>query len=140
MSKQLGIAQILEITSQQKTKEEKVQFLRNNFSPTLADVLIIALNPNIKSLLPEGAPPYRVNDMEGQEHMMYREVRKFPLFLEGGGDHLNRLKRESLFIGVLESVAPKDAELVILMKDKQLPYGITKELVDEAFPDLLPKG
>jgi hypothetical protein len=134
--KTLGIAQVLEMTSKQKTKQEKIAFLQANFSATLADVLILGLHPSVKWLLPEGAPPYNKNDMDNQEFVMFRQVKKLYMFLDGGGNHLKQLQREKIFVDVLQSLAPADAELLISIKDKKLPYGLTADLIREALPQL----
>jgi len=42
-----------------------------------------------------------------------------------------------MFIGLIESIHPKDAELVIAMINKQKPTGISRAVVEEAFPGLL---
>jgi hypothetical protein len=53
---------------------------------------------------------------------------------------MNQIKRESLFMQLLESVNPKDAELFIAAKDKSMKFkGITKKLVMETFPNLIRK-
>ena len=59
-------------------------------------------------------------------------------FVKGGNDGLNKIKRESMFIGLLETLHPSEADLLILVKDKLLgtKYKITKELVSEAYPDI----
>lgn len=138
MAKTLGIAQVLELASKAKKREDKIAVLRNNFSSTLADVIKIALHPGVKFLLPAGTPPYAVCDVPDQEFMLFREIKKMYLFLDGGGNHLSQMQREKLFIDMLQRLAPKDAELVIDMKDKRLPYGIDYALVTEAFPGILP--
>lgn len=134
--KTLGIAQVLEMTSQQKTKQDKIKFLQDNFSSTLADILILGLHPSVKWLLPEGAPPYTPNDLADQEFMMFRQVKKLYMFIDGGGNHIKQAQREKLFIDALQSLAPRDAELLLAIKDKTLPYGITYDLVREALPQL----
>lgn len=134
--KTLGIAQVLELTSKQKTKQEKIDFLRANFSSTLADILILGLHPSVTWLLPEGTPPYTPNDMAEQEYMMFRQVKKLGYFVDGGGNHLSQIQREKMFIDTLQSLAPRDAELLIAIKDKTLPYDITYDLVREALPQL----
>jgi len=136
---QLGIAKLLELASKEKTREAKIQFLRNNFSATLADVIKLAYHPAVKWLLPTGAPPYAINDLPEQDYMLFREIKKFYLFLDGGGNHLSQMKREQIFMDALGRLAPKDAELVIAMKDGLLPYGMTYDIMWEAFPDLIPE-
>ena len=56
------------------------------------------------------------------------------------GDQLNPIKREKMFIDMLESVHPKDAELLLAMKDKKiLAKSVTRKLIQEAFPNLIVK-
>ena len=50
---------------------------------------------------------------------------------------MSALKREGLFIGLLESVHPEDAKLVINMINKKKITGISRPVIDEAFPKLL---
>ena len=60
-------------------------------------------------------------------------------FIRGGNDSLNSLRRETMFIQILEGLHPLDAEILCLMKDKKLydKYKITKENVMEAYPDIV---
>jgi len=90
-------------------------------------------------ILPEGAPPYKPCEFLDQEGRLYTEARKLYLFIEGGNPNLNKVKREMLFIQLIESLDQRDAELLIAIKDKMLPYkNITEKIVRAAFPDLLP--
>jgi hypothetical protein len=66
------------------------------------------------------------------------EARKLYLFVNGRGNNLNRTKLENLFIQILESVAPKDAELLCMVKERKLPKGITPSLIEEVWPGLIP--
>lgn len=137
-TKTMGIGQILELTAQKKTKAEKVQFLRDNFSGTLADILIFAYHPQIKFLLPDGVPPYTPNDVANQEHMLFREVRKIPNLIDHPDNKLTQFQREKIYIDILQNVSPRDALLLIAIKDREAPYGIDESIIREAFPDLLP--
>jgi len=61
------------------------------------------------------------------------------LYVEGGHDGLTQLRREQLFVQMLESLHPKEAEVVIQVKDKKLNYrGLTYKLVKTTFPEILP--
>jgi hypothetical protein len=66
---------------------------------------------------------------------------QFKYIVKGGpADKMLPVKRERIFINVLESVHPKDAELLIKMINKEsLGKSITKKLVQEAFPGLITK-
>ena len=47
------------------------------------------------------------------------------------------VKRESIFIGILEGVHPEDAKLVISMINKEKIKGLSRPVIEEAFPNLL---
>lgn len=132
----LMISEILEQTSKLKNKTEKIAFLRANYTKQLHFILEHVFNPNIKFLLPEGKPPYTPSQTGEGQGMLYSQARKLYLFVEGGHATLKQLRREQLFIELLESVDPKDAELLLYIKDKKLPYkNITAILIKEAFGD-----
>jgi hypothetical protein len=67
-----------------------------------------------------------------------RESKNFYRFVKGGQDALSTVRRETMFINILEGLHPLEAEILILIKDKKLvdKYKITKEIVSEAFPDI----
>lgn len=134
----LGIAEILEKVSKEETKEAKIELLRKHDSVPLRTILKSAFDPSIKWILPKGEPPYKPCPFLDQENMLYSETRRLYLFQEGGNPNLTSVKREALFIGLLESLAPADAKLLCAVKDKKLPYkGITAKLVNEAYPGLI---
>jgi len=134
----LSISEILDKASKLSKNQEKIDFLRQHYSQPLGIVLQYALDPTIKFTLPEGAPPYTANRVPGQETRLYSEARKLNLFLDSCTKNINKIRREALFIEMLENVDPKDAELLIAMKDKKLPYkGLSSKLIKEAFPGLV---
>jgi hypothetical protein len=67
-----------------------------------------------------------------------REFKHFYHFIKGGNDSLNNIRRESMFINILEGLHPLEAEILILVKDKKLDtkYKITKEIVSQAYPSI----
>ena len=67
-----------------------------------------------------------------------REFKNFYHFIKGGNDSMNSVRRETMFINILEGLHPLEAEVVCLCKDKNLSdrYKITKEIVSEAYPDI----
>jgi hypothetical protein len=134
----LGIGEILKQVSESKTKEEKLEILRKHDSATIRTILKYALDPNIKWDLPAGNPPYKPCQFLDQQSMLYQETRRLYLFLEGGNINLKPIKREALFINLLESVHPLDAEVLLAAKDKKLPYkNITTNIINEAYPGLI---
>jgi hypothetical protein len=134
---QLAIFEIFEKTSELKTVDERANFLRSHDSQTMRLIIEGIFNPNIKWLLPAGAPPYKFNDLTGQETQLFSFSRKLYLFVEGGNPNLKPVRREQLFIEMLESIHPRDAEILLAMKEKKSIYkGITKAVVKKAFPDI----
>jgi hypothetical protein len=139
MGTRVGVAEFLEKVSKLKKKDEKVSALRANDSYIIRTVLQGAFDPRIKWLLPDGDPPYRVNDLVDQENVLIKEVRKLAYFVEGAYPNLKQVKREQMFIELLETVTPADAKMLLAMKEKKLPWkGITVDIVNEAFPGFIP--
>jgi len=68
-----------------------------------------------------------------------REFKNFYHFLKGGNPGLNAIRRETMFINILEGLHPLEAEIICLCKDGKLSdkYNITKEVVSEAYPDII---
>jgi len=139
MATRVGIAEFLEKVSKLKKREEKIEALKFNDSFQIRTILQGAFDPRIKWALPEGIPPYTPSTLVDQENVLISDCRKLVYFIEGGAN-LKPLKRETMFIELLEAVAPADAKLLCSIKDKKLPWkGITADIVREAFPGLLPE-
>lgn len=134
------VSEIIQRVSNAKTRDEKIETLKFYDSPALRAVLVWNFEDNVKSLLPVGEVPYTPNDApEDTEHTrLNQEWRKFNHFVEGVSN-LPQVKREVMFIQMLEALHQSEAELVCLMKDKQLHkrYKITKAVVSDAFPDII---
>ena len=92
------------------------------------------------SLIPEGEVPYNPNEVPvGTDHTsLRREYKQLYHFVKGGNDQLSSLRRESMFIQILEGLHPKEAEILVLIKDGQLnkKYKVTRDAVEEAYPDI----
>jgi len=132
-----SVAKVLSKINGIKKKEDRVTALQQNNNYTLRSILQGMFDANVKFPLPEGAPPYRVNEFN-EPKALHNEVPRFYLLMEGGNRSLNNIRREQIFIQMLEAVNADDAELLIAMKDKKSPYkNITKDIVMEAFPGLL---
>jgi hypothetical protein len=131
-----SIAWILEFASK-LPEEEQIKCLQANDSEPIRIILQYCFHPGAKWLLPEGAPPYTPFEFPNVENMLYAEARKIYLFLEGGNDNLNPLKREKMFIDILESITPEDAKLLISIKEKKLPFeGLSPETIKKAYPGI----
>ncbi len=77
-------------------------------------------------------------DMTRDRTTIRKEYTKFYNFIKGGNDKLNGLRRETMFINILEGLHPLEAEIVCLVKDKNLQskYKITLDQVKEAYPTI----
>ena len=137
----LSIPRIFENVAAANSLEARKKVLLENESNPLKDLLKYAFHPDIKFALPSGAPPYKTvgSPDEYNPTYLYPNIRKFYLFVEGGHGGITQLRREQLFIQLLESLHPKEAEVVIQVKDKKLNYrGLTYKLVKKTFPEILP--
>jgi hypothetical protein len=138
---ELEVFEIFEQFSQKKTRKEKVQFLKDNGVPAVRDVLRGAYDESIEWNLPAGKPPYTPNRPESVPSSLRLKHRDFGFFVKGfkKSEGIATYKRENMFIQLLESIHADDALIVLNMVEKKPPYkGLTKKIVEEAFPNLLP--
>ena len=102
----------------------------------LQDILQWVFNDRIKSTLPEGKTPYKVNDAPASdlsESALRFEFKKFKYFCT---EEVPKARRETMWIEMLESIPAKEAEMMDLVKDKVWPFKhITKEIASKAFPN-----
>jgi hypothetical protein len=149
-----GIGEILKMAAEAPSKAERIDILRKYGCPALYTALRYALDPNVKWGLPEGAPPYTPST-DVEESRFYYEVFKLYRFVDSGDDFMNLKveqkvsrhnlalkvkRRQLLFVNLLESISPLDAELLLCMKDKKLPYSnLSVKLIKETFPGLIPE-
>lgn len=78
------------------------------------------------------------SDMRRGHTSIRKEWTKFYNFIKGGNNTLASLRRETMFIQILEGLHPLDAQILCLVKDKKLQekYKITREVVESAYPDI----
>lgn len=134
--------EILNKVSEAKTKKEKIKLLKeqdNNWA--LKDILRGSYDDAVQWILPTGKAPYDPAPEESHPSSWYQHNRKLENFVKGGpGERLKSYQREKIFLDILESIHPSDAELLVQMINKKLEVkGITKALVKEAYPKLILK-
>ena len=133
--------EILDYVDSQKTKAKKVQALQEYRDDSLTAILIWNFDDRVQSAIPEGQVPYKENEVPvGTDHTsLRREWKNLYHFIKGGNDELSSLRRETMFIQMLEGLHPEEAKIICLVKDKNLTekYKLTRELVAEAFPDIV---
>ena len=162
------VFEVLNAVSKMRSKALKVEVLQRYSHPSLKAVFIWNFDETVVSLLPQGEVPYannledetttgtlsekiddavnkmgelRTTSLGSQDQgkaSIRKEFQKFYNFIKGGNDGLTGLRRETMFINVLQGLHPLEAEILILIKDKKLTdkYKIPKEIVSEAYPDI----
>ena len=160
--------EVLEAASKQGTKAKKIEVLQRYAHDSIMALMIWNFDETAVSALPPGDVPYgntrednsvtgtlsdKINDAVGKMSEMgsnslgsqdqgkasiRKEYTKFYNFLKGGNNGLSSLRRETMFINILEGLHPLEAEILILVKDKKLTdkYKITKEIVSAAYPQI----
>lgn len=122
-----------------KKKEEKIKILKDNRSWALLDIIRGSLDSSVQWDLPQGPVPFTRCDPHNAPSNLMRQNKQFTYFVKGGqGDQIKtKAKKEQIFIGLLEGIHPNDADLVVSMINKKKIPGISKALIDEAFPGLI---
>ncbi len=137
---EFNILETLELVGKAKTREEKRQVLtdRDNFATRA--LLQLNYHPDVKWYLPPGAPPYTPGQVaDSTPNSLHFEVKKLDYYVDPSPHDLPMLRRESMFVELLERVDPNDAKLIIAVKDRKLSYkGLSYKLVKDTWPDLLP--
>ena len=160
------IYEILELVSKQRSNAKKVEVLKTYEHDSLKTIFIWNFDQTVISLLPEGDVPYgnvedqtvysgtlsenltkeigggesaTAQDLNGRgKTSLRREYQSLYNFVQGGNGTLSTIRREMMFINLLQGLHPKEAEVLILTKDKKLTdkYKISFENVKEAYPDI----
>ena len=134
------LTEILQKVSSAKTKKEKVELLQEYNNNGLRAILIINFDESLKFLLPEGEVPFKPNDAPaGTEHTrLDHEYKGLYRYFKGGDSTLKGMRREQLFVQLLEGLHEDEANLLVSAcnKDLQSKYRVTKAVVAEAFPSI----
>ena len=157
--------EVFDAVSKQETNAGKVKALQKYEHDSIKALLIWNYDDSVVSLLPPGEVPY--SSMEDEQNTtgtlstridqqvntlahhkttnvdqghttLRREWTKLYNFIKGGNDTLNGLRRETMFIQILQGLHPLDAEILCLVKDKDLEskYKIPFDIIKEACPEI----
>lgn len=153
--------EILELACSQRTNQKKIEILQKYQNEALISLFIWNYDESVISLLPPGEVPYansgdispgndnlseaiskQINDKmvdalgSNQRTSLRNEYTKFYNFIKGGNDSLSSIRRETIFIQLLEGLHPKEAEILCLVKDKKLTnkYNLSFNIIKEAYP------
>jgi hypothetical protein len=160
------VFEVLELASKQRSNAKKVEVLKTYEHESLKSVFIWNFDDSVISMVPEGEVPYgnadeqsvysgtlsdnlrkesvggesaTGQDLDGRGRTSLRkEWQNLYHYVKGGNDTLTSIRREMMFINLLRGLHPKEAEVLILTKDKKLTdkYKISFENVKEAYPDI----
>ena len=134
------MSEILELDSKQRSVAKKVEVLQEYATDALKAILIWNFDDTAVSMVPEGEVPYEKNDVPiGTDHTSLRkEWKNLYHFVQGGNNTLSPIRRETMFIQMLEGLHPDEADILCLVKDGRLSekYKLTKEVVGKAYPDI----
>jgi len=138
----LSISEIVQKAIDAKGNDDKIAVLNEyNCDPLRMVLKYMYDKDNVKFLIPDTPPPWKKNDYVGVEGMLYKEARRLRIFIEGGGyDQLAAVKREQLFISLLEDIDNGDAELLCKMIAQKPLKGLPKSVVYSAFPEDYPQN
>jgi hypothetical protein len=126
------------------TKKERMAVIEKNLSKTLVDVLQLTYHPDFEWLIHEMPEGYKIptDTLPGLTRTQLSvEMRRLYLFKKGEptAEQLTPNKRTQLLLLLLESLDPREAEVVIgIFQKDQGVKGLNYKFVKEAFPNLLP--
>jgi hypothetical protein len=160
------IFEVLELASKQRSNAKKVEVLKTYEHDSLKTIFIWNFDDTVISLLPDGEVPYANadeqsvysgtlsenlakeasggesatgQDLDGRGRTtLRREYQNLYHYVKGGNNGLSTIRREMMFINLLQGLHPKEAEVLILTKDKRLTnkYKISMDNVKEAYPEI----
>jgi hypothetical protein len=132
--------EVCEELSRLKTQKEKVEFLKQYQSFALKTIIQLNFNDRIKLDLPEGKPPYRQDQCPQSTLIAATKSAIRPIGRLVVGSQIPALKKESMFLRMLESLNLKDAEMLWRAKDgvlNELYPKLTKKLIEKTWPEIL---
>ena len=160
------VFEVLELASVQRSSAKRVEVLKKYEHDSLKVIFVWNFDESVVSLLPKGDVPYgdvkdqnvytgtlsdnlareasggeaaTKQDLQGQGRTsLRREYQNLYHYVQGGNNTLSTIRREMMFINLLEGLHPKESELLCLVKDGNLSdkYQITLDVVQEAYPDI----
>jgi Family of unknown function (DUF6433) len=135
--------EILTEVSKAANETSRLEILKKEHSVFLEEFLYMSFNPAVEWNLPEGTPPYRESTapVGMGDISLPKELRRIRNFIKGTPNEYNftPLKKESIFIGILESLQKEEAAFLISVKNKSIEKdfpGVNKDLVSVAYPSM----
>lgn len=158
------VFEVFDLIAKQKTKSNKILAIQKHRHDSLIALWLWNFT-SLQSALPYGEVPYSAlkeltlgNDtlsetvskqLKSPDYVdsygsnnrttIRNSYTDFYIYIKGGNDTLSSIRRESAYIQLLEGLHPREAEIMILVKDKRLQDKyptITFDLLKEALPDV----
>ena len=126
------------------SKEEQMKVIERNLSPLLVEVLKLTYHPDFQWKVKEYPENYITDYTKHggmSECQLNTELRKLYLFQSGNptAESLTPRKQQELLIQLLESLEPREAEVVMgIFRKDQGVEGLDYAFVKGAFPNMLP--
>ena len=144
-----SIVEILGLVEETKGKQSKVDILKQFTGRNdVKYALKAAFDPRVVFTLPEGLPDgFVIGDPDTPEGAMdmaperfIRVFKRMQYWVEGGSAQASQSKREEIYLNTLRSLEKSEAEFLVAIKDKTMPFkSVTKEICELAGFDLSPK-
>ena len=139
-----NIYEVFDEFEEAKNKKERMDVIGRNLSPTLVKIFELAYHPQYQWKVKELPENYKIpNDiLPGITYdSLNAQLRKLYMFRVGDetAERLTERKRTELLTQMLESIEPREAEVILGIFQKDLGVkGLDYKFVKEAFPDLIP--
>lgn len=144
-----SIVEILGLVEETKGKQSKVDILKQFVERNdVKYALKAAFDDRVVFTLPEGLPDgFVVGDPDTPDGAMdmaperfIRVFKRMQYWVEGGRAQASQSKREEIYLNTLRSLEKSEAEFLVAIKEKTMPFkSVTKEICELAGFDLSPK-
>ena len=144
-----SVVEVLGLVEETKGKQSKIDILKQFTGRNdIKYALKAAFDPRVVFTLPDGLPDgFVVGDPDTPEGAMdmaperfIRVFKRMQYWVEGGSAQASQSKREEIYLNTLRSLEKSEAEFLVAIKDKTMPFkSVTKEICELAGFDLSPK-
>ena len=118
--------------------EGPVPYVGYDEQNTYSGTLTTKISQEVRKMHESGNFSLGASDQQGHTTIR-RESKHFYHFVKGGNDGINSIRRETMYINILQGLHPLEAEILVLVKDKQLEtkYKISKDIISAAYPNII---
>lgn len=134
-----SVGEVIDKLKECKTKHDRVLTLQQNDSMALRGILKMNYDMSLNLSLPYGVPPYKKSDKPDNfaDATLLTSAKSWYVFSKELSPNLQQAKREFLFIQLLEALDNKEAQILLDAKDRKLKLGLTKKVLNDAFPGII---